>query len=128
MASADILIAEDDRTLRNVYEKKFSIAGYAVRTVHDGAEALKAIGEKAPDLLILDINMPVLDGFAVLRKVNETNPPPYPVIMLTNFADEDTKKKGKELGADDYFVKSDMTLRTLLQMVKTLLDARKYFK
>jgi len=123
---ANILIAEDDTTLRNIYEKKFTLNGYDIRTVTNGEEAIAEIEKQEPDLLILDINMPIMDGFGVLEKLKGSNPP-YPVIMLTNFADEETKKRGMELGADAYFVKSEMTMKTLMQMVKTLLKAGEHF-
>jgi DNA-binding response OmpR family regulator len=112
----DILIAEDDAVLRNLYIKKFSIAGYPIRAVEDGEQALKELDARFPNVLILDIHMPKMDGFQVLEKY----PPAvrtFPVIMLTNFADERSKERGRELGADDYFIKKDMTIKSLLEMV-----------
>jgi DNA-binding response OmpR family regulator len=125
-----VLIAEDDTTLRNIYEKKFTLAGYEIRTVNNGEEALAELEKAEPDILILDINMPVVDGFGVLKKIKEKSdaPPPFPIIMLTNFADEETKTQGKELGADDYFVKSEMTIKKLLEMVDTLIKAKKFME
>ncbi len=127
MDTTDILIAEDDAVLRDVYVKKFTLAGYHIRTVKNGEEALTAIQEKAPDILILDINMPVLDGFGVLEK-HPRNSRSFPVIVLSNFGDDKNRKRGEELGADDYFIKSEMTIKTLLQMVETLLKAKKMWK
>lgn len=112
----DILIAEDDAVLRNLYIKKFSVAGYPIRAVENGELAIKEVEVRFPDVLVLDIHMPVMDGFQVLEKF----PPavrPFPVIMLTNFADERSKERGRELGADDYFIKKDMTIKSLLEMV-----------
>lgn len=120
MVKGSVLIAEDDPVLRNLYIKKFSIAGFDIQAVEDGAQALAALNERLPDIAILDIHMPVMDGFQVLEKF----PPAarkFPVIMLTNFADERSKQRGKELGADDYFVKKDMTIRSLLDMVERVL-------
>lgn len=127
MDTTDILIAEDDAVLRDVYMKKFSLAGYKIRNVKNGQEAVAAIQEKAPDILILDINMPVLDGFGVMEKYPR-NQRSFPVIVLSNFGDEKNRKRGEELGADDYFIKSEMTIKTLLQMVETLLKAKKMWK
>ena len=112
----DILIAEDDAVLRNLYIKKFSISGYPIRAVEDGEAAVNELAVRFPDVLILDIHMPKLDGFQVLEKFPPTNRA-FPVIMLTNFADERSKERGRELGADDYFVKKDMTIKSLLEMV-----------
>ncbi len=117
MVKGDILIAEDDPVLRNLYLKKFSVAGYAIRAVEDGEAAVLALAERSPDIAILDIHMPKLDGLQVLEKF----PPQsrsFPVIMLTNFADDRSRGRGKELGANDYFVKKDMTIRSLLDMVE----------
>ncbi len=116
---ADILISEDDTVLREVYLKKFTLAGYDVRVASNGQEALDLIATKAPDALILDINMPVLDGFATLEKLPKDKRS-YPVVILTNLADEENKKRGVSLGADDFFIKSQMTIKTLLEMVQNL--------
>ena len=123
MARGNILIAEDDPVLRNLYVKKFTVADFSIRTAADGEEAITAITEQAPDILILDIHMPKVDGFGVLEKFpKETRN--FPVILLTNFAEEKYKQRGKELGADDYFVKKDMTIRSLLDMAEKLLATR----
>ena len=127
MANADILIAEDDAVLREVYTKKFTLSGHTIRTAENGEQAIAEIQKKQPDILILDINMPVVDGFGVLQKFPKENRP-FPVIMLTNFGDEKNRERGKEFGADDYFIKSEMTIRKLLEMVETLLKAKQYWE
>lgn len=120
MAKADILIAEDDPVLRNLYIKKFTVSGYEIRTVEDGEQALAEIMRQPPDMAILDIHMPKMDGFQVLEHFPREQRA-FPVIMLTNFSDEKSKQRGKELGVDDYFVKKDMTIRSLLEMVERIL-------
>jgi DNA-binding response OmpR family regulator len=112
----DILVAEDDSVLRNLYVKKFSVSGYPIRAAEDGEQVIKELEARFPDVLILDIHMPKMDGFQVLEKYPPASRA-FPVIMLTNFADERSKERGKELGADDYFVKKDMTIKSLLEMV-----------
>jgi putative two-component system response regulator len=124
MDSPDILIAEDDSVLREVYQKKFTLSGYTIRLAQNGEEAVAMIMQKAPDIAIFDVHMPILDGFGVLEKFPRDKRT-FPVIMLTNFGDEKSKARGKELGADDYFVKSEMTIKSLLAMVETLLKAKK---
>lgn len=116
----DILVAEDDAVLRNLYEKKFLLEGFAVRIASDGEEVIRMIREKAPDLLLLDIHMPKADGFQVLKEFPKKDRT-FGVIILTNFGQAEFKLRALELGADDYFVKKDMTMRTLLEMVKRLL-------
>jgi DNA-binding response OmpR family regulator len=120
MPRASILIAEDDPVLRNLYVKKFSVSGFDIRTTEDGEQTVKALEEKKPDLLILDIHMPKMDGFQVMEKFPKATRN-YPVILLTNFEEPRYRERGKELGADDYFVKKDMTIRTLVEMVERLL-------
>lgn len=124
---ANILVAEDDAVLRDVYVKKFSLAGFELRTAKNGQEAVEAIGKQAPDLLILDLNMPVLDGFGVLEQFPK-NQRGFPVIILSNFGDTKNKERGMQLGADDFFVKSEMTIKSLLEKVEMLLKAREMWK
>ncbi len=124
MAKANILIAEDDPVLRNLYVKKFTLAGYDIRTAEDGEMAWTALQEKRPDVLVLDIHMPKMTGFQVLEKLEQAGRD-FPVIMLSNFADEMSQLRAKELGADDYFIKKDMTIKSLLEMVERLLHAWK---
>jgi DNA-binding response OmpR family regulator len=126
MANADILIAEDDAVLRAIYTKKFTLSGYTIRTAQNGEEAIAEIQKKEPDILILDINMPILDGFGVLEKY-PSKERKFPIIMLTNFGDDKSRQRGEALGSDDYFIKSDMTIRKLLEMVETLLKAKQYW-
>ena len=126
MANADILIAEDDAVLREVYTKKFTLSGYTIRTAENGEEAIAEVQKKVPDILILDINMPIVDGFGVLEKYPKESRP-FPIIMLTNFGDEKNRERGEQMGADDYFIKSEMTIRKLLEMVETLLKAKQYW-
>jgi two-component system OmpR family response regulator len=121
MTKADILIAEDDPVLRNLYIKKFSVAGYQIRAVEDGEQAMQEIATRTPEVLVLDIHMPKMDGFQVLEQFPRESRP-FPVIMLTNFADENSRARGKELGADDYFIKKDMTIKSLLEMVERVYD------
>ncbi len=116
MIKPDILIAEDDPVLRNLYVKKFSVSGFPIRAVEDGEQALAALQERFPQVLVLDIHMPKVDGFQVLEQYPKSQRA-FPVVMLTNFADEKSRERGKDLGADEYFIKKDMTIKSLLEMV-----------
>ncbi|OIO53893.1 hypothetical protein AUJ46_04080 [Candidatus Peregrinibacteria bacterium CG1_02_54_53] len=123
MSTPNILIAEDDAVLREVYMKKFTIGGFKIRAVKDGQEAIAEIEKEKPDLAILDLNMPVLDGFAVLERFPRAQRT-FPIIVLSNFGDTKNKERGMGLGADDFFIKSEMTIKTLLEKVMTLLKAK----
>ena len=120
MAKRKIIIAEDDTVLRDLYLRKFSTDMYDVRTASNGQEALDLIAKDKPDLVLLDINMPVLDGFGVLEKLPKSERS-FPIVMLTNFEDQANRDRGAALGIDDYFVKKDMTIKSLLTMVEGLL-------
>lgn len=123
MSNTEIIIGEDDVVLREVYMKKFTLSGYKIRVAPNGQEVMKLIAEKEPDVLILDIHMPVMDGFSVLSQLPKASRK-YPVIMLTNFGDEVSRRRGAELGADDFFIKSEMTIKTLIQMVDGMIRAK----
>lgn len=121
---ANILIAEDDVVLRDLYVKKFAANGYKIRTAANGEEAIAMINQEAPDAMIADIHMPRMDGFELLKKYPK-NARNFPIILLTNFDHADFKLRALELGADDFFVKKDMTIRSLLEMVERLVPEKK---
>jgi CheY-like chemotaxis protein len=123
MATSNILIAEDDPVLRNLYQKKFALTGFQIRTAQDGEEAIRLITEQLPDLLILDIQMPKMDGFQVLEMLPREKRP-FPVILLSNLADQRTQTRCQELGADGFLIKKDMTIKALLDLTEKLLKLR----
>lgn len=120
MKKYTILIAEDDTVLRDLYLRKFDKEVYDVWTAANGQETLDLIAKGAPDLLLLDINMPVLDGWEMLEKLPKEKRT-FPVIILTNFDDQVNRDRGATFSVDGYFVKKDMTVKTLVQMVEKLL-------
>ncbi len=119
MALCKLLVVEDDTVLRDLYLRKFDRNVYDVRTAINGQEALELIAKEKPDLLILDINMPVMDGFGVLEKLPKADRS-FPVIILSNFDDQANRERGKSYEIDDYFVKKDMSIKALLDMVERL--------
>ncbi len=123
MARYKLLVAEDDTVLRDLYLRKFDRNVYDVRTAVNGQETLDLIAKEKPDLLLLDINMPVLDGFGVLDKLPKDQRQ-FPVIILTNFDDQANRELGKKYQVDDYFVKKDMTIKSIVTMVERLLPKR----
>ena len=101
-----IVLAEDEPQIARLIEFKLKKEGYDVTWRENGEEALKAIKADKPDLILLDIMMPVMDGYEVLRRLKEDeNLTDIPVIMLTARAQEKDVVKGIDLGAEDYITK-----------------------
>lgn len=98
-----ILIAEDEQDLRVLLREQLSGAGYTVIEAENGMEALQLFKSEAPDMAVLDVMMPVMDGFSLLAQIRETSD--MPVIFLTAKGEEIDKVSGLRLGADDYLVK-----------------------
>lgn len=114
-----ILVCEDDKFLANAYRVKLSKQNYEVRIVGNGDEALKVIPEFLPDLIILDLLMPVRDGFSVLTVIKrDENLKKIPVIVASNLSQPDDVVKASKLGADDYIVKTDFSMKEILEKVK----------
>ena len=117
-----VLIVEDDPTLAEMYGTKFTAEGFEVVPARDGIEGLAAARAKKPAAILLDVMMPKLDGFATLKEIKaDKTLKKIPVMMLTNLGQEEDIKKGKALGADDYFVKANQTPAEIVTKVKALL-------
>jgi len=101
--SLNILIADDEANIRRILETRLSMAGHAVTAAADGEEALEQFRGLEPDLVVLDVMMPKLDGFAVLERIRAQSE--VPVILLTALGDVADRITGLQLGADDYMVK-----------------------
>lgn len=100
---AKVLIVDDDRVLADVLAFTMRHAGFQVIQAYDGEAALRRWTEDQPDLIVLDVNLPRLDGFAVCRRIREQAD--TPILMLTVRGEEDDIVHGLELGADDYITK-----------------------
>ncbi|OWY28419.1 response regulator [Herbaspirillum robiniae] len=118
-ASADILIVEDEPKLAELLQKYLAAAGYASRHVARGDEAVPAVREKRPDLVLLDIMLPGMDGWEVCRQLRGFSD--VPVLMLTARAEEEDRLRGLELGADDYICKAPFSPREIVARVKSML-------
>jgi len=105
MTERRILIADDDPLLRALLVHRLSAEGYRVSVAEDGRQALAAIAEDQPDLIVLDALMPVMDGFEVLRRVKAGGLSEAPVVMLTALKREQDIVGALQLGAADYLVK-----------------------
>lgn len=114
-----VLVAEDDKFYANVYKRKLEIEGYEVVIAKNGQEALDIIKTKTPDLILLDLIMPVIDGFGVLKEVkNDIKTKNIKVIVLSNLGQDEDMEKAKKLGADEYIVKSNLTIDELMDRIK----------
>ena len=118
MGNSKILVVEDDRNLLDVLKYNLDKEGYDVLTAADGIEALDAARSKKPDLIVLDIMLPRLDGFEVCRILRREMT--VPILMLTAKAEETDKVVGLELGADDYMTKP-FSIREFLARIRAML-------
>ncbi len=121
-----ILLAEDDIQLIDMYRRKFELEGFEVFVAEDGRKALDLLATFVPDLILLDIMMPKLNGLEVLRQIRQ-NPlkKDLLVVILTNLGNESTAEEIYKLGATDYIVKADMTPLEVVNRVKEILDSPK---
>ncbi|KPL23401.1 MAG: hypothetical protein AMJ93_04800 [Anaerolineae bacterium SM23_84] len=113
-----LLIIEDDSDLVKALEVYFSEAGYSVFSAVDGREGLQRLYAERPDIVILDILIPKLDGWQVIRRIRELSD--VPIVILTARIQEDERVKGLRLGADDYVVKP-FSLKELEARVEAVL-------
>ena len=117
--SKKIVLVEDDVMLQEMYQTKLKNEGFEVFLAENGDVGYKIICEQMPDLVLLDIMMPILDGFAVLEMLKK-NPATkdIKVIMMTNLSTDEDRKKGESMGATDYLVKANMTPEQVNDVVK----------
>ena len=119
MQEPHILLVEDDIELSTLVEKRLSESGYSVDTAATGTQALEKVEEKVPNLVLLDVMLPELDGLEVCRRLRSQHPLLY-IIMLTARADELDRVVGLEVGADDYVTKP-FSLQELVARVRAAL-------
>ena len=113
-----ILVVDDEARMRRFVRMNLELEGFLVLEASDGLEAIRKTREEMPDLVLLDVEMPKLDGFETLREIRRTSP--VPVIMLTVRSEEDDLIRGLDLGADDYVTKP-FSARELVSRVNALL-------
>jgi two-component system response regulator MprA len=119
MASGRVLVAEDDKSVRDSLVRALTFEGYDVSTAEDGAEALMAVLDTQPDVIVLDVLMPHVDGLTACRKLRERGDR-TPVLMLTARHEVSDRVAGLDAGADDYLVKP-FALDELLARLRALL-------
>lgn len=114
-----ILLIEDDPFLSEIYATKFEEAGFEISVAQEGMLGLAKIREHAPDLLILDIVMPNMDGFELLRTVKaDAELKHIPVVILSNLGEQENVEKGFKLGASAYIIKAHYTPTEVVAKVK----------
>ncbi len=117
-----ILLTEDDNFLRKVFATTLEEAGYEVITATNGNEALSIMQSDSPDLVLLDMLMPLTDGFGVLEQVQKDEKlKQIPIVALTNLEQEADREKALSLGAKGYCSKADKDMDELLASVKEFL-------
>lgn len=120
-----ILVVDDEASTRRVLDTRLSMIGYEIITAVDGVEALQIFNTQYPDLIILDVMMPRLDGFGVCQAIRKTSK--IPIIMLTALESITDRIKGLDMGADDYMIKpfSPKELEARIQCILRRLEALK---
>jgi OmpR family response regulator RpaB len=98
-----ILVADDEASIRRILETRLKMVGYDVVVAEDGEDAINAFNKSNPDLVVLDVMMPKVDGYGVTREIRRTSD--VPIIILTALGDVSERITGLELGADDYVIK-----------------------
>lgn len=124
-----VLIVEDEEFLMQVLKDNLELEGYTTDAAINGDEAIERIRSHRPNLILLDILMPQKDGFYVLEEIKK-NPEwkLIPVVVLSNLGDDTAIKRALEMGADDYFVKSQHPIQEVIEKVKDYLEGRKSAK
>lgn len=112
-----ILIIEDEATLAHALELKLAGAGYIVTIAPSGEEGLNALKTQKFDVALLDLLMPVVDGYKILKSLQDMPDAPA-TYVLTNLSQPEDKAKALALGAKDFFVKSEMTLGEIIEAIK----------
>ena len=121
MSKKKLLIIEDDRSLANVVEYNFANSGYEVFCARDGQDGINQARNRLPDIILLDLMIPVIDGIEVCRQLRaESTTRETPIIMVTAKSEEVDQLIGFSVGADDYVIKP-FSVRVLMEKVKTLL-------
>ena len=117
-----ILLVEDDKFLRDLITQKLLKDGFDVSQAVDGEQGVKKTKEEKPDLVLLDLILPGIDGFKVLTQMrSDQSLPPIPVIILSNLGQKEDIEKGMKLGATDYLIKAHFTPGEIIDKIKSIL-------
>ena len=120
-----MLMIEDDSFLRDILVRKFSLEGFAVESANSGKEALALLAKKKPAIILLDLILPEMDGFAILTHIKgDPNIADVPVIVLSNLGQKDDIDRARKLGAKDFMVKANFTPEEIVEKVYAILGKK----
>ncbi len=123
MSATKIAIIEDDGVIRQMYRMKFEGEGFEVEVAENGKDGVALVQHMKPDIILLDMHMPEMDGVTALTKIRaEKWGKDIPVIVLTNLGEEESPKNLRALGISGYIVKADFTPRQVVARVKDALN------
>lgn len=126
MAKKDIikiLLIEDDPFLLSMYSVKFESEDFKVLTAEDGEKGIKIALKEKPEIILLDILLPKMNGFEVLAKLKKSDETKnIPIILLTNLSQKDEISKGLSLGADDYLIKAHFMPSEVVEKIKKYIN------
>ena len=118
-----VLIVEDEKPVRSALVKKFSVCGFQVSEAKNGEEGLRAIEKEKPNLVLVDVKMPVMNGIDMIKKFKEEEGlKDLPFIVLTNDATAETMTDVLSVGGNHYFIKSDTPIEAIVSKVKMMLN------
>lgn len=118
-----VLIIDDDDFLLDIYSTKFKESGFEVELAKNGKDVEEKAKELNPDLILLDLVMPNVDGFEILKLLKKTGVAPNArIAILSNLDQKEDIDKGLSLGADDYIIKADFTPSEVVERAKKLLE------
>ncbi|MDD3145442.1 MAG: response regulator [Candidatus Gracilibacteria bacterium] len=119
-----VLIIEDDKVLSEMYALKLRKEGFEVKESINGLEGLTCIGEFNPDIVLLDIMMPTMNGFETLEVIKHQTSSRSKIIMFTNIVDKDKIETAMQAGADDYLIKANTNPSDVIEKINSLLNKK----
>lgn len=117
-----IMIIEDDKDLQEIYKLNFEMAGYEVLQEFDGLDGISSVVDKEPDIILLDIMMPNMDGFAFLKAMKDNTSINIPVVVCSNLSDKETYTKALNTGAVSVLLKVDYSGKELVTKIGHILN------
>ena len=119
-----VMIVEDNKDLQEIYKMSFEKAGYEVIQEMDGLDGIAGVVDKSPDVVLLDIMMPQMDGFEFLKAMRENTSIKIPVIVCSNLSDTETFNRAVKEGAMAVLLKANYTGKELVEKVEELMKGR----
>lgn len=117
-----IMIIEDNKDIQEIYKLNFEMAGYEVFQEMDGLDGISSVVDKKPDVIILDIMMPNMDGFAFLKAMNDNTSINIPVVVCSNLSDKETYAKALSSGATTVLLKVDYSGKQLVEKINQIVS------